>query len=298
MAFQGIIVSWAREQTDPGTSSARACIVPPRGQLDFTGSNARGASTAHTDCCLLETGPLTGCECFSDLWNETQQKAGLGELCCAFASSVSPSLGHSCVDKPDLTPPRWCYFPICDWFSISTLQETESIANLISMKAMNLPGQVIILCPSEAHLLPQGHSGWATGSDEGLEKIIRRNPVKRKIWLCSWELRRLWLLTAPFTATLPKSPAPSSLKLFPESTSRDKNGLFELIEQTIKCPLPQDKKQFGPQADQNVPALLQTAFPQRNINHETSQRAPVKRILTHLTLRVFLLILFLRLEKQ
>lgn len=46
------------------------------------------------------------------------------------------------------------------------------------------------------------------------------------------------------------------------------------------------------------PALLQKAFPQRNISGETKRCFPIKSIITHLTLRVFFLILFPRLEKQ
>ena len=134
--------------------------------------------------------PPTGCGHLSDLWDETQ-----GEL--DMENHAHCTLAQSCSLESALTPSRRGYFPICNWLSISTLQETENTANLISMEAMNLPGQLTILCPSETRGLPQAHSEWAAGSFEDLGKIIRRNPVERKIWSCSWGFHLLGFSPPP-----------------------------------------------------------------------------------------------------
>lgn len=173
MPFRGIMGCWAREKTGPRGSSARAGTVL-----------LRAASFNRPPLATQLLSPRDGASrrlrASLGLVRWDTRRVGCGELRCTCVSKTSLlPLAWSCRPELALIPPRWGCFPTYDWFSISTLQETENTANLISMKAMNLPGQVIIPCPSEIHLLPQGHSEWTTGSYEGLGKIIRRNPAER-----------------------------------------------------------------------------------------------------------------------
>lgn len=126
------------------------------------------------------------------------------------------------------------------------------------------------------------------------------------LWVNHWVIGRLWenhwgkhsrkknLIMLLGASPPPNShhphlqpPVPSGLKIFPESTSRDKNRLFFSLLNRLSNAHPQDKKQFGPQAGQNALKLLQTAFLQRSIRGETNQCSPIKSIVTHLTLTVF-----------
>ena len=176
------------------------------------------------------------------------RRAGHGESChCTLAQSRSPESAP--------TPSRRDGFPICDWFSISTLQETENTADLISMEAMNLPGQVI-LCPSETHGLPQAHSEWAAGLFDDLGKIIRRNPVERKIWSSPRSFTSSTSHHPLHSPILPTS-CPFKLKAFQSPPLGIKRTLLPYWADH-PMPLLQDKKQCGPQAGQNTSAPLQS----------------------------------------
>lgn len=126
----------------------------------------------------LATPVLSPSDGTSDRWRTSlgfvrwdTRRAGRGEPHYAWVSekSLLPS-ARSC--RPPL--PAGAASLYLDWFHISTLQNTENIAHLLSVEAMNLPGQVIIPCPFR-------DASSSPGSNMGLgEKALGETQEKEK----------------------------------------------------------------------------------------------------------------------